>query len=87
MMKTDYVKLIDIIKKEGFNAEYQTILDGDAVIDNEVAIYDSSNEIQLFYITDDEMGQLNEHSELNNHERVNHLKEIVRTFNPNIKVE
>ena len=88
MIKFDWKRLVKSLQELGFNAEYQTITDGNIVVGDEVAIYDKTNEVQLFYITDDEVSTLYNNNLLKDYEGEYNLEifkdEVVKVI-PNIE--
>lgn len=88
MIKFDWKRLVKSLQELGFNAEYQTISDGDIVVDDEVAVYDKSNEVQLFYITDNEVSTIYNNNLIKDYEgeyNLEILKDVVVKFIPNIE--
>lgn len=86
MIKFEWKSLVKSLKELGFNARYQTIIDeNNDIIDDEVAIYDTDNRTQLFYITDAEFSTLNDN---NNYDfDLELLKNEVVKFIPNIDIK
>lgn len=88
MIKFDWKRLVEALQESGFNVEYQVITDGNIVVDDEVAIYDKTNEVQLFYITDNEVSTLYNNNLLKDYEgeyNLDLLKDEVVKFIPNIE--
>lgn len=88
MIKFDWKRLVKALQESGFNVEYQAITDGNIVVDDEVAIYDKTNEVQLFYITDNEVSTLYNNNLLKDYEgeyNLDLLKDEVVKVIPNIE--
>lgn len=89
LIQFDSNSLIESLNKKGINAEHITTVtvdDGVGVIQSdEIAIFSSNDEVQLFSITDKEMAQLNDYdkneADLNN---LHLLRDEVLKFVPDI---